>query len=354
MFRVKAAIVRRYGSPDVLELTDIPAPIAADDEVLVRIHSSSVCFGDWLIRSGATMARLLNGFTKPRVRVLGTDLAGTVESVGRRVTRFAPGDHVFGSRGDKFGAHAEFACVSETGFLAHKPVNMTFEEAGSVFVGGACALYFLRKAGITPGERVLIHGASGSLGVFAVQLAKHYGAHVTGVCGPSNVDLVKSLGADEVIDYAARDFADGDARYDVICDILGARLPKPTATRRAATRSATSRSSSRARERAGLCGQAFVIFVAASQALVEHRGQRLPIHGPRRQLRQPLLRQRPFDQRRDVGRRVPHGAKPVGHAQTINEPRDAVCERASRVFPAAARHVGAQCGRRFEMPLGIG
>ena len=218
---MKAAVVTRYGSPDVLELTDIPAPVPADDEVLVRIHSSSVCFGDRIIRSGAMMARLLNGFTKPRIRVMGTDLAGTVESVGKHVTRFAPGDHVFGSRGDKFGAHAEFACVAEKGFLAHKPVNMTFEEAGSVFVGGVCALYFLRKSGIKPGERVLIHGASGSLGVFAVQLAKHFGAHVTGVCGPSNTDLVKSLGADEVIDYTRQDFADGGARYDVICDILG-------------------------------------------------------------------------------------------------------------------------------------
>src|SRR5262245_34100809 len=221
MIRVKAATLTRYGSPDVLEVTDIPAPIPADDEVLVRIHSSSVCFGDWIIRSGAIMVRLFNGFTKPKTRVLGTDLAGTVESVGKGVTRFAPGDQVFGSRGDKFGAHAEFACVAETGFLAHKPVNMTFAEAGSVFVGGACALYFLRKAAIKPGERVLIHGASGSLGAFAVQLAKHFGAHVTGVCGPSNVDLVKSLGADDVIDYTSRDFAGGDARYDVICDILG-------------------------------------------------------------------------------------------------------------------------------------
>lgn len=218
---MKAAIVRRYGSPDVLELTDIPVPVPADDEVLVRIHASSVCYGDCFIRSGAMMVRLLNGFRRPKVRVLGTDLAGTVEFVGPRVTRFAPGDHVFGSRGDKFGAHAEFACVAETGFLAHKPANMTFEEAGSVFVGGACALYFVRKAAIKPGERVLIHGASGSLGVFAVQLAKYFGAHVTGVCGPANVDLVKSLGADEVIDYTTREFADGDGRYDVICDILG-------------------------------------------------------------------------------------------------------------------------------------
>lgn len=205
----------------MLELTEIPVPVPADDEMLVRIHASSVCYGDWFIRSGAMMARLLGGFTKPRIRVLGVDLAGTVESVGRLVTLFAPGDQVFGSRGAKFGAHAEFACVAETGFLAHKPVNMTFEEAGSVFVGGTCALYFLRKAGIRPGERVLIHGASGSLGVFAVQLAKHFGAHVTAVCGPANIDLVKSLGADDVIDYTTRDFSVSDARYDVICDVLG-------------------------------------------------------------------------------------------------------------------------------------
>ena len=218
---MRAAIVRRYGSPDVLEVTDIPAPIPGDNEVLVRVQASSVCYGDWFIRSGAMMVRLLNGFMKPRVRVLGTDLAGTVVSVGSGVTRFAPGDEIFGSCGDKFGAHAEFACVAETGFIAHKPVNMTFEEAGSIFVGGACALHFLRKAAIKPGERVLIHGASGSLGVFAVQLAKHFGAYVTGVCGRANEELVKSLGANEVIDYTTRDFADADRRYDVICDILG-------------------------------------------------------------------------------------------------------------------------------------
>ena len=218
---MKAAVVRRYGSPDVLELTDVPTPVPADDEVLVRIRASSVCYGDWFIRSGAMIVRLLNGFTKPKVQVLGTDLAGTVESVGRRVGRFAPGDQIFGSCGDKFGAHAEFACVAQTGFIAHKPANMTFEEAGSTFVGAACALHFLRKAAITPGERVLIHGASGSLGVFAVQLAKHFGAHVTGVCGGANVELVRSLGADEVIDYTTRDFADAENRYDVICDILG-------------------------------------------------------------------------------------------------------------------------------------
>jgi NADPH:quinone reductase-like Zn-dependent oxidoreductase len=218
---MKAVVIRRYGDPDVLELTDVPVPVPADTEVLVRIHSSSVCYGDWIVRSGPPLVRLLNGLRTPKVRILGVDLAGTVESVGKAVTRFAPGDRVFGSRGDKFGAHAEFACVAEDGFLAIKPANMTFEEAGSVFVSGSCSLYFLRKAAIKPGERVLIHGASGGLGVFAVQLAKYYGAHVTAVCGPTNAQLVRSLGADEVIDYTTQDFADGSAGYDVICDVLG-------------------------------------------------------------------------------------------------------------------------------------
>jgi NADPH:quinone reductase-like Zn-dependent oxidoreductase len=137
------------------------------------------------------------------------------------VTQFAPGDEVYGARGDKFGAHAEFTCVAQDGFIAHKPVSMTFEEAGTVFVGAACSLYFLRKAKLVPGERVLIHGASGSLGVFAVQLAKHFRAHVTAVCSGRNVDLVRSLGADAVIDYTARDFTDAGPVYDVIVDVLG-------------------------------------------------------------------------------------------------------------------------------------
>jgi NADPH:quinone reductase-like Zn-dependent oxidoreductase len=141
--------------------------------------------------------------------------------VGKNVTRFAPGDQVFGSRGDKFGGYAELACVREDGFLAMKPANLTLEQAASIFVGGVCALYFLRKARVRPGERVLVHGASGSLGTYAVQLAKHYGAHVTAVCGPTNLDLVRSLGADAVIDYTTRDFSREGETYDVICDVLG-------------------------------------------------------------------------------------------------------------------------------------
>ncbi len=195
-------------------------PVPRDNEVLVRVHASTVCYGDRLIRSGPAMVRLMNGIRRPKTRVLGVDLAGTVAAVGKGVTRFAPGDQVFGSRGDKFGAHAEFACIAEDGLIAHKPVNTTFEEAAAIFVGAACSLHFLRKARIQPGERVLVHGASGSLGTFAVQLAKHYGAHVTAVCGPANVELVRSLNADEVIDYTKRDFADEGVEYDVICDLM--------------------------------------------------------------------------------------------------------------------------------------
>jgi NADPH:quinone reductase-like Zn-dependent oxidoreductase len=215
---MKAAVVTRYGAPEVLEVCAVPAPMPRDDEVLVRVHASTVCFGDRMIRQGPLLVRLMNGLRRPKISILGVDLAGTVVATGKSVTRFAPGDQVFGSRGDKFGAYAELACVSENGFLARKPVNMTMEEAASIFVGAVCSLYFLRKANIRPGERVLVHGASGSLGTFAVQLAKHYGAHVTGVCGAANEELVRSLGADDVIDYTRQDFTRDGPRYDVICD----------------------------------------------------------------------------------------------------------------------------------------
>jgi NADPH:quinone reductase-like Zn-dependent oxidoreductase len=217
---VKAAVVTCYGPPDVVKVQELPAPSPRDDEVLVRVHASTVCFGDRMIRSGPLMVRLMNGIRRPKTQVLGVDLSGTVAAVGKRVTRFAPGDRVFGSRGDRFGAHAEFACVAEDGLLAHKPTNMTFEEAAAVFVGAACSLHFLRKARIQAGERVLVHGASGSLGTFAVQLAKHYGGHVTAVCSTANVELVQSLGADEVIDYTRRDFTRDSAAYDVIYDVM--------------------------------------------------------------------------------------------------------------------------------------
>jgi NADPH:quinone reductase-like Zn-dependent oxidoreductase len=218
---LKAAVVTRYGPPEVLEIKDVPAPVPGPGEVLVRVRASSVCYGDRIIRKGPLFVRLMGGLRRPKAAILGCDLSGTVVSVGRNVTRFAPGDEVFGSRGDKFGAYAELACVAEDGFLAKKPANMTLEQAATLFVGGVCSLYFLRKARVQAGERVLVHGASSSLGTFAVQLAKHYGAHVTAVCGSSNVELVKSLGADIVIDYTRQDFTRDGPVYDVVCDILG-------------------------------------------------------------------------------------------------------------------------------------
>lgn len=162
---MKAAVTTRYGPPEVIEIQEIPAPVPRVNEVLVRVHASTVCYGDRMIRSGPTIVRLMNGMRRPKkTNVLGVDLSGTVAAVGKDVTRFAPGDLLFGSRGDKFGAHAEFACVAQDGFLAHKPANMTLEDAAALFVGGACALHFLRKARIQPGERVLVHGASGISG----------------------------------------------------------------------------------------------------------------------------------------------------------------------------------------------
>ena len=217
---MKAAVVTRYGPPEVVEVREVPAPVPADNEVLVRVRASSVCYGDRMFRSGPLLIRLLTAFRRTH-KVLGVDLAGTVEAVGAAVTRFAPGDEVYGARGDKFAAHAELACVPQDGFLAHKPASMSFAEAGTVFVGAACSLYFLRRAKLVPGERVLIHGASGSLGVFAVQLAKHFGAHVTAVCSGGNADLVRSLGADDVIDYTTRNFVDDGPIYDVVVDLLG-------------------------------------------------------------------------------------------------------------------------------------
>jgi len=217
---MRAAVTTRYGLPEVVGVRDVPTPTPADNELLVRVRASSVCFGDRLMRSGPLLIRFLSGF-RPKHPILGVDLAGIVESVGSRVTRFAPGDAVYGARGDKFAAHAEFACVAEDGFIARKPTTMTFEEAGTVFVGAACSLYFLRKANVKPGERVLVHGASGSLGVFAVQLAKHFGAHVTAVCSRANIDLVRSLGADDVVDYTVQDFIASGPVHDVIVDVLG-------------------------------------------------------------------------------------------------------------------------------------
>lgn len=219
---MKAVLYCDYGTAEVLELREVEKPSPAADEVLVRVRAAAVNPLDWhYMRGTPYLMRLQAGLRKPKVTRLGVDFAGTVEAVGRNVTRFRPGDEVFGGR---TGAFAEYVTVREDRALARKPANLTFEQAATVAIAASTALQGLRDAGkVEPGQKVLINGASGGVGTFAVQIARALGAHVTGVCSTRNVGLVRSLGADHVIDYTTEDYTRGGQRYDVILDNVGNR-----------------------------------------------------------------------------------------------------------------------------------
>jgi len=219
---MRAVIRNGYGSPDVLELQEVEVPMLADDGVLVRVHAASVNRADWYALTGTPLVgRTGIGLLRPKERGLGTDFAGTVDAVGKDVSQFRPGDEVFGGRD---GAFAEYVSVREGRAIVSKPANVTFEEAAAVPVAALTALQGLRDKGqVQPGQKVLINGASGGVGTFAVQIAKALGAEVTGVCSTGNVDLVRSIGADHVIDYTREDFTRTDRRYDLLLDVAGSR-----------------------------------------------------------------------------------------------------------------------------------
>jgi NADPH:quinone reductase-like Zn-dependent oxidoreductase len=230
---VRAYTYDRFGPPEVLQSRELPKPVPGDHEVLVRIRATTVTAGDWRVRSlevprgFGLLSRLALGFSRPRQPILGTELSGEIEAVGKAVTRFQVGDPVFGFTGTRMGCHVEYRCLPEEGHgrkdeaVALKPANLSHEEAAALSFGGTAALSFFRKAKLQRGEKVLVVGASGGVGTAAVQLARHLGAHVTGVCSAANLELVRSIGAERVIDYAKEDFTRNGERYDVVVDTAG-------------------------------------------------------------------------------------------------------------------------------------
>jgi NADPH:quinone reductase-like Zn-dependent oxidoreductase len=232
---MKAMVYTEYGSPEVLQLKEMAKPTPKANEILVRVYATPINYGDLTARNFAHLtskefnmpallflpARMSFGWNKPKINILGSELAGEVAAVGALVTKFKPGDQVFAYLGMTMGANAEYVCLPETGTVALKPTNLSYAEAATLPYGAVMAVSLLKKANLQPGQKVLINGASGGIGALAVQLAKHFGAEVTGVCGTPRLDYVKALGADQVIDYTREDFTQNGATYDLIFDILG-------------------------------------------------------------------------------------------------------------------------------------
>ncbi len=231
---MKAIICTRYGPPEVLQLKEIDKPVPKDNEILIRIYAANVTISDCIVRSGKVNylqwlpMRIFVGFNGPRNSILGFELAGEVEAIGRDIKRFRKGDRIFGFTGKTFGAYAEYVCLPEDGVnmpsecvIVKKPSNINWAEAAAIPSRGTIALHYLKKAKIGNGQKVVVFGASGGVGTYAIQIAKNYGAHVTGVCSKKSLEIVKSLGADMVVDYTKTDFTKGEEKYDLIFDAVG-------------------------------------------------------------------------------------------------------------------------------------